>query len=68
MCDIYYDYFYQVFTGNTDRYTVVTNNLINPIKAKFIRFYPKAGAYYRWPSMRAEVYGVSAGKQLTSCS
>ncbi|XP_031551983.1 uncharacterized protein LOC116289233 [Actinia tenebrosa] len=46
------------FTGNTDRSTVVTNKLKNPVRAKFIRFYPID--YRSHPTMRAEVYGISS--------
>ena len=44
----------QVFTGNTDRNTVVRHNLNTPITARYIRFNPQS--WYTWISGRFEVY------------
>lgn len=52
--------FCQVFAGNTDRYTVVTHDLENPIITKFIRILP-----ITWQSriaLRAEFYGCKKGE------
>ena len=45
----------QVFVGNTDRNTVVRNEL--NLKAKFVRVYPKTWEWYI--VMRLEVYGCA---------
>jgi hypothetical protein len=45
----------QVFSGNTDRNTVVTNSLEVPIKDRYVRFAVKE--FYGTPAMRVELYG-----------
>ncbi|XP_019622186.1 PREDICTED: uncharacterized protein LOC109468377 [Branchiostoma belcheri] len=47
----------QVFTGNTDQRTPVTNLLDNPVEARYVRFYPQS-----WNvriAMRVEILGCS---------
>ena len=49
---------FQIFNGNTDRNTVVINNVTHPFVAKVIRFAP-----LEWKdriSMRAEIFGCSS--------
>ncbi|XP_078660004.1 uncharacterized protein LOC144904743 [Branchiostoma floridae x Branchiostoma belcheri] len=48
----------QVFPGNTDRNTPVTNLLDSPKVARFVRFLPQS--YDGWMSMRVEVLGCSS--------
>lgn len=45
----------QVFTGNTDRDTVVSRDLYPPIRARYIRFRPVTWEGHI--SMRVELYG-----------
>ncbi|KAI8490368.1 hypothetical protein Bbelb_316360 [Branchiostoma belcheri] len=47
----------QVFPGNTDRNTPVTNLLDSPTDARYVRFLPQS--WYGWMSMRVEVLGCS---------
>ena len=50
-----FNFFLQVFTGNTDRNTVVSHVLLQPITARYVKIRPTA-----WEgriSMRAEFYG-----------
>ncbi|XP_078660161.1 uncharacterized protein LOC144904888 [Branchiostoma floridae x Branchiostoma belcheri] len=47
----------QVFTGNTDRKTPVTNLLDNPVDARYVRFYPQT--WNNWIAMRVEILGCS---------
>ncbi|KAL9955598.1 hypothetical protein ACROYT_G036941 [Oculina patagonica] len=49
----------KVFNGNTDRYTVVSHDLENPIIAKFVRINPITWQGYI--SLRAEFYGCREG-------
>ncbi|KAK3744972.1 hypothetical protein QZH41_008497, partial [Actinostola sp. cb2023] len=61
MDNINWEYYQQnnadkVFTGNTDRSTIVTNPLTTPAKAKFVRFY--SITHHSWTSLRVEVYGI----------
>jgi hypothetical protein len=44
----------KIFTGNSDRHTVVTHELDAPIDARYIRFHP--WSWYGHVSMRIEVY------------
>jgi hypothetical protein len=57
-------FFFQLFTGNTDRNTVVKNVLNPPIRAKLIRFIPTT--YHNWKVLRVEAYGSVEGK-YTAC-
>ena len=55
--------FFQVFSGDIDRYTPVSHNLKNPIITRYIRINPND-----WKSrisMRAEFYGCGEGKILS---
>ncbi|KAI8486114.1 hypothetical protein Bbelb_362140 [Branchiostoma belcheri] len=47
----------EVFPGNTDRNTPVTNLLDSPIDARYVRFLPQS--WHRHMSMRVEVLGCS---------
>ncbi|XP_019626183.1 PREDICTED: uncharacterized protein LOC109471335 [Branchiostoma belcheri] len=47
----------QVFTGNNDMNTPVTNLLDNPIYTRYVRFNPQA--WYAYISMRVEILGCS---------
>ena len=51
---------FKVFDGNTDRYTVVSHDLRNPIITKFIRINPETWQSYI--SLRAEFYGCREGE------
>ncbi|XP_078345359.1 neuropilin-1a-like [Oculina patagonica] len=48
----------KVFTGNTDRNTVVSHDLNPPITARYIRFRPEY--QIRWIAMRVELYKCPA--------
>jgi len=55
--------YFQVFSGNRDRNTVVEHLLVTAFNARFIRFHPKS-----WKGhicMRAEVYGCRNGTLVT---
>lgn len=57
----------QVFTGNTDKETVVTNVLTTPIIARYVQIQPVD--WHDHISMRAEFYGcVPSGKVLPGSS
>ncbi|XP_031573510.1 lactadherin-like [Actinia tenebrosa] len=45
----------KVFPGNSDKTTVVTNDILVPIVARFVRIIVKEA--HEWPSMRTELYG-----------
>ncbi|KAI8510753.1 hypothetical protein Bbelb_116690 [Branchiostoma belcheri] len=47
----------EVFPGNTDRNTPVTNLLDSPTDARYVRFLPQS--WHGWMSMRVEVLGCS---------
>ncbi|XP_078682391.1 P-selectin-like [Branchiostoma floridae x Branchiostoma belcheri] len=51
----------EVFPGNTDRNTPVTNLLDSPTDARYVRFLPQS--YHGWMSMRVEVLGCVNGVQ-----
>ena len=57
----------QVFPGNKDRNSIITNSLEEFASAKFIRFQPTAYSGYK--GLRVEVYGIllSKGIYLLSC-
>ncbi|XP_020892502.1 uncharacterized protein LOC110231793 isoform X2 [Exaiptasia diaphana] len=50
----------QELQGNKDSKTVVKRNLVKPVCARFVRFYPVS--WYGKPCMRVEVYGAHAKK------
>lgn len=62
-----YDFtFFQIFQGNKDRYTPVSNDLETPIIARYIRIHPET-----WKTriaMRAEFYGCRDGINSHSIS
>ncbi|XP_078346432.1 neuropilin-2-like [Oculina patagonica] len=47
------------FEGNSDRYSVVSHKLENPIIARYIRINPIS--YHSWIEMRADFYGCKSG-------
>ncbi|KAL9955603.1 hypothetical protein ACROYT_G036947 [Oculina patagonica] len=49
----------QIFTGNSDRNTVVRNQLDNPVITQYIRIHPKT--WKNHISMRTEFYGCKEG-------
>ena len=44
-----------MYVANTDRNSVIVNELIRPIKARFVRIYPVS--WHGHMSMRMEFYG-----------
>ncbi|XP_019634978.1 PREDICTED: lactadherin-like [Branchiostoma belcheri] len=56
------DGFEEVFPGNTDRNTPVTNLLDSPTDARYVRFLPQT--WHNWMSMRVEVLGGVKGRFL----
>ena len=55
-------YLAQIFPGNYDRFMVVTNRFLRPIKARFFRIHPVT--WRSWISMRVEFFGCIVGKRL----
>ena len=54
---------FKEFDGNTDGRTVVSNDLIPPIRARYIRFRPLA---WHWQiAMRVELYGCHGNKVVS---
>ena len=53
---------FQYFTGNRDRNSLKQHRLFPVARARFIRFIPRG--WYKWISMRAEVYGCPAGNNV----
>ena len=53
----------RVFTGNTDRDTVVENELETAVAARFVRIHPQT--FYQHPALRWEVYGCDIGKKVS---
>ena len=51
----------RVFTGNSDRETVVEHVLETAVAGRFVRIHPQT--YYDRPSLRWEVYGCGIGKK-----
>ncbi|XP_078346340.1 uncharacterized protein LOC144631705 isoform X1 [Oculina patagonica] len=47
----------KVYEANTDRNSVIVNDLIQPIEARFVRIYPET--WYGHMSMRMELYGCN---------
>ncbi|XP_048586374.1 lactadherin [Nematostella vectensis] len=45
----------KIFSGNTDSETVVKHDLVEPIKARYVRFMVKS--WHNEPVMRVELYG-----------
>ncbi|XP_019624412.1 PREDICTED: lactadherin-like, partial [Branchiostoma belcheri] len=54
----------EVFPGNTDRNTPVTNLLDSPTDARYVRFLPQS--WHGWMSMRVEVLGCSVNGRFRS--
>eukprot|EP00058_Branchiostoma_floridae_P012572 XP_002598060.1 hypothetical protein BRAFLDRAFT_85725 [Branchiostoma floridae] len=54
----------KVFPGNTDRDTPVTNLLVNPIGARYVRFLPQT--WNMWPYLRVEILGCAAVTPTTT--
>lgn len=55
-------FWFQLFQGNKDDNSVVTNTFSPPIVARFIRLHPVE--FKRWPSLRMELYGCHSGENL----
>ena len=51
--------FAQIFQGNSERQLIVTNRFRSPIRARFVRIYPRT--WHGHISMRIELYGCSKG-------
>ncbi|XP_068726460.1 uncharacterized protein, partial [Montipora capricornis] len=49
----------RVFQGNSERQIIVMNRFLSPIRARFVRLYPRT--WYGHISMRMELYGCSRG-------
>ena len=47
----------RIFSGNSDRNTVVEHSFEVSIVTRFVRLYPQT--YYQWMAVRWEVYGCS---------
>ena len=45
----------KVFTGNSNRHTIVYHDFVKPFSAVYVRIHPKG--WYSWISLRAEIYG-----------
>ena len=59
---VYLYFCLQVFTANSDRYTVVRNALDKPVITRYIRIHPKT--WNSHISMRAEFYGCREGTRM----
>ena len=57
-----YNYLFQEFSGNSDRYTVVRNKVKMPLVTRYIRIHPDD--WNGHISMRTEFYGCREGKRL----
>ena len=55
---------FKEFDANTDRFSIVSHKLKNPIIARYIRINPLE--YYGYISMRADFYGCKSGKELST--
>ena len=53
---------FKEFDGNTDRFSVVSHKLKNPIITRYILINPVS--YYGWISLRADFYGCKSGEKL----
>lgn len=51
----YYPKSWQVFTGNSNRHSIVYHDFVKQFKAVYVRIYPRS--WYGWMSMRTEIYG-----------
>ena len=51
----------QIFTGNSDRNTLIKHSLKPHIEARYIRFHPRTHSY-KAACLRAELYGCQDGK------
>jgi hypothetical protein len=52
----------QVFSGNSDQQSIVTNSFSPAITARYIRLQPRS--WHNQVSMRLEVYGCYTGKRF----
>ena len=56
----------QVFAGNFDRNSIVAHEILPPFYANLVKIHPVS--YYRWMSMRVELYGCPIKVRSTSNS
>ena len=61
-CFYYYTLKFQEYIGNKDQNTLVINDLIEPIKAQYVRILPQE--WHGHISMRMELYGCDSSKYL----
>ena len=57
-------FYFKVFDGNNDQFTVVSHNLQNPIITRYIRINPVS--YHTGVALRVDFYGCKSGKYLCS--
>ena len=55
-------FFFQYFTANRDRISIVENVLSPPIQTRYLRLHP--WGWHGYISMRAEFYGCRSGNEL----
>lgn len=55
---------FQKYSGNKDQSTLVITDLVQPVKAQFIRILPEE--WHGHISMRMELYGCDSSKEKTS--
>lgn len=48
----------QIFSGNSDRHSVVYHRFFRPFRAVYVKIHPRA--WYSWISMRVELYGCTS--------
>ena len=60
--DDFVHFTFQIFNGNSDRYSVVRHHLDEPIISRYIRLHPET--WHIHISMRVELYGCKSGKFL----
>ena len=54
LCFVLFFVFLQVFTGNSDRTSIVKHSLRTDFKARYVPFYPVT--YHNWPCLRVEIF------------
>ena len=52
-----YDFFFQIFSGNSDDSSIVWNNLTRPLTTRVLRIHPLVVDKAISPCVRLEVYG-----------
>ena len=48
----------QVFSGNSDRHSIVFHRFLKSFTAAFVKIHPKS--WYSWISMRVELFGCTS--------